>query len=43
LALLSGVLKVGDLVVGSHDHHLPAFLLELSNITVAEFRAPLES
>lgn len=42
-ALFSGLFEVGDLIVGSHNHYLPAFLLEFSNIAIAEFRAPLES
>ena len=28
------------MVIGSHNHHLPAFLLKFSNINIAEFRAP---
>jgi hypothetical protein len=43
LALFPGVLEVGDLIIRSHNHDLPAFFLKFSNITVAEFRAPFES
>ena len=43
LALFSSVFEVGVFVVGSHDHYLPAFLLEFSNISIAEFRPPFES
>jgi len=43
LALFSGFFEVGDLVIGSHNHYLPALLLKLSNLTIAEFRAPFES
>ncbi len=43
LALFSGVFEVGGFVIGSHNNYLPAFLLKVSNITIAEFRAPFES
>jgi len=43
LTLFSGVFEVGDFVIGSHSHYLPAFFLELSYITVAQFRTPFES
>lgn len=41
MALLSRVFEIGDLIIGAHDFHLSRFLLDLSNVTIAEFRTPL--
>jgi hypothetical protein len=43
LALFSGVFEVGGLVIGSNDYDLPALMLKLAHITIAEFGTPFES
>ena len=43
LALFSGSFQVGGLIIRSNNHYLSTILLKLSNLAIAEFRAPVES
>jgi hypothetical protein len=40
-ALLSGIIKVGELIVWPQNHHLPALLLEIAHISIAQFGSPI--